>query len=280
MRIIADSSSNVTRIEGVDFFSIPVTIQLGDKSYIDTPALHVPDLLQDMEAYSGPAGTACLSIVDWLDAFGDDDEIFVVTVTGTLSGCYNTAVIAAREYMEEHPDRHVEVLDSLSAGPQSALLAEHFADLVKSGIPFREACVQIREYHKLTRLVFMFFSLDNIARNGRISPALARLVSKLHITILGKGSTDGKLEPQNKCRGRVRGMEQLWKNMKACGYDGGKALIHLTENIETASELRNMILTEYPDSNVQIGENRGICAFYSERGGVLIGFEINPTKRK
>ena len=43
-------------------------------------------------------------------------NIVVVTITGTLSGSYNSAEIAKKIYLEEHPDTKIHVIDSLSAG--------------------------------------------------------------------------------------------------------------------------------------------------------------------
>ena len=279
VRIVADSAANLLRMEGVDFVSVPLTIQVGGRAYRDTPELRVSELLRELDASDGPTGSACPGVGDWLDAFGDGKEIFVLTVTGGLSGSFQSAAIAAREYMQEHPDRRVEVMDSLSAGPQIALLAERFAAMARAGIPFSEACVRIRVYRKRTQLAFLCPSLDNFARNGRVSPALAKLVTMLHVHILGRASAEGTLEPLNKCRGRDRGMAQLWKNMKAAGYAGGRVRIHHTENEAGASELRRTILAEYPGSDVQLGENRGLCAYYAERGGLLVGYEIDPSRR-
>ena len=273
VRIISDSSANLDRLEGTDFISVPLTVRIGEKTYMDTPALRVRELLREMDAAAGPTGTACPSVGDWLDAFGDQERIFVATLTGTLSGCYGSAVIAAKEYMEEHPGRRVDVLNSLTTGPELELILEQYAALIRSGTPFVRAGDGIRAYRRRTHLAFMLSSLDNFARNGRVSPALAKLVSMLHIHIVGRASAGGELEPLNRCRGRNGALQQLWKNMKAAGYDGGKVRIRHTENAVAASELRRNILTEFPGADVRVGENRGLCSYYAEHGGILVGYE-------
>ena len=273
MRLITDSSANLTQMPGVDFVSVPLTITLGPRSDSDTPELRVANLLREMDAASGPLGTACPSVGDWLDAFGEAEEIFAVTLTGTLSGCCGAASIAAKEYMEAHPDRKVVVMDSRTTGPELELLAERFGAMAGAGTAFAEACREIRAYRRRTHLGFLLVSLDNFARNGRVSPALAKIVSMLHVSIVGRASADGRLEPLQKCRGQARGLEQLWKNMKSEGYAGGKVRIRHTENAAAAAELRGMILSEYPRADVFVGENRGLCSFYAEHGGLLVGYE-------
>ena len=273
MRIITDSSANLTELPGTDFISVPLTIIIGGKAYADTPDLRVHDLLREMDASEGKTGTACPGVGEWLDAFGEEEQIFVVTLTGALSGCYGTALIAAKEYMETHPQRRVDVMDSLTTGPELELLAEEFADMTNTGAPFVQACDRIRAYRKKTHLAFMLASLDNFAKNGRVSPALAKLIAMLHVHIVGRASAKGTLEPLQKCRGKSRALEQLWKNMKSEGYDGGKVRIRHTENATAAFALRRMILSEYPGADVFVGENRGLCAYYSEHGGMLVGYE-------
>ena len=273
MRIITDSSANLTEVGGADFVSVPLTVMIGETPYADTPELRVHELLREMDAAKGPTGTACPSVGDWLDAFGEEDQIFAVTLTGALSGCYGAALIAADQYTEAHPGRRVDVMDSRTTGPELELLVERFAAAAGQGMPFVRACDWIRDYRRRTHLAFMLTSLDNFARNGRVSPAVAKLVTMLHVHIVGRASAVGTLEPLQKCRGRERALEQLWKNMKAAGYDGGRVRIRHTENAAAAFALRRMILSAYPESDVFVGENRGLCAYYAEHGGLLVGYE-------
>lgn len=273
MRIITDSSANINELPGADFVSVPLTIVIGKNAYADTPELSVRDLLREMDAAGGQTGTACPGVGKWLDAFEEEEQIFVVTLTGTLSGCYGTALIAAKEYMELHPQRRVDVMDSLTTGPELELLAEKAAEMAIAGAPYVQVCDHIRAYRRRTRLAFILASLDNFARNGRVSPALAKLITMLHIHIVGRAGAKGTLEPLQKCRGKDRALEQLWKNMKSEGYDGGRVRIRHTENATAAFALRRMILSEYPEADVFVGENRGLCAYYAEHGGMLVGYE-------
>lgn len=37
--------------------------------------------------------------------------------------------------------------------------------------------------------------------------------------------------------------------------------------------LSGEILSNYPDADIKIGVNRGLCSYYAEKGGTLVGFE-------
>ena len=44
-------------------------------------------------------------------------------------------------------------------------------------------------------------------------------------------------------------------------------------NEKAANSLKAMINAELPQVTVKIGENLGLCSYYAERGGMLMGYE-------
>lgn len=44
-------------------------------------------------------------------------------------------------------------------------------------------------------------------------------------------------------------------------------------NEQAAQKLKNMIQAEIPGATVAIGKNRGLCSYYAETGGLLVGYE-------
>ena len=104
MRIVADSSANLAAMEGANFVSVPMIVRLGEREYRDTSKLRVDIMLRDMRESREATSTACPGVGEWLDAFGGDEEIFALTLTSKLSGCYSAAHMAAAEYTDEHPE--------------------------------------------------------------------------------------------------------------------------------------------------------------------------------
>ena len=271
--IVADSSANLYRDGDTDFVPVPLRILAGEKEYVDDETLDVAGMLADLREYKGRSGSACPGVGDWLEAFGDAQEVYGVSLTSHLSGCYNAASIAAQEYVAEHPDRKVFVLDSLSTGPELELLIEQYRDLIEGGCAFEEVRETIRQYARRTHLLFSLESLSNFAKNGRVSPALAAAASILGIRIVGRASDEGELEPLHKCRGEKRAIRQLWECMRNEGFAGGKVRIWHSENPNAAQQLAETIRESYPGCDIRIGVNRGLCSYYAEKGGVLVGFE-------
>ena len=92
MKLIADSSANLTMLEGVTYQSVPMTIRAGKRDFVDDETLDTHELLDYLAAYNGKSGTACPSLDGWLKAFEGADEIFVITITSSLSGTCASAM--------------------------------------------------------------------------------------------------------------------------------------------------------------------------------------------
>ena len=178
-KIVVYSSANVYELPDVDFACVPLKILTDEQEYVDTEEVDAPALAEMMRTYKGRTSTSCPNISDWLTAYEGADEVYVVTITGTLSGAYNAALLAGEEYEQSHEGARVFVLDSLSTGAESRLLVERLAALIKAGKPFDTVCEEIRAYHEHTHLLFALESLANLARNGRVKPAVAAVARML-----------------------------------------------------------------------------------------------------
>lgn len=272
-KLVTDSSSNLFSMEGVSFSSVPLKIITDQKEFVDDPQLNLEEMLSCLASYKGRSGTSCPNIQEWLDAFGDADGVFALTITSSLSGCYNAAVQAKEHYEAEHPGRRVCCLDSLSAGPELVVIAEKLRELIRAGKAFDEIEAEIRSYMKKTRLIFTLESLNNMAQNGRVSPLIAKACGLLGIRIVGQASSEGTLQPLHKSRGTAKALKIMLSEMKKNGYQGGKVRIVHCQNEAAAQEFRKLILGEFPEGDVTVGPMTALCSFYAEAGGLMIGYE-------
>lgn len=273
IKITADSSANVLQLEGVAFASAPLKIITDQKEFVDNEALNVADMVAWFDSYKGRSKTSCPNPGDWLEAFGDADEVFCVTITSGLSGSYNAACAAKQMYEAEHPGKKVCVIDSLSAGPELALIVEKLQELIAQDLSFEEISRRIKDYQHQTGLLFMLESLKNFAANGRVSPAVAKIAGVLGIRIVGKASDQGTLEPTDKCRGEYKSLNAIVLHLIEAGLSKGKVRIAHCENEAAAEELKNRILAKCRQVDVKIHACRGLCSYYAEKGGLLVGYE-------
>lgn len=272
-KIVMDSSGDIKELDGIAFSSVPLKVIAGEKEYVDDAGLDVLAMAEELKSYKGKSGTACPGVGEYLEAFGDAAHVFCVTITSGLSGSYNAAKAAARTYMEEHPGRKVYVVDSLSAGSEMVLLAQKLRALIQEGLSFDGIMERIEEYKKMTHMVFSLESLTNLANNGRVNPAVAKIAGILGIRMVGKASDVGTLEVIDKSRGEKKAIADILKNMLALNYSGGKVLIHHCNNLPAAQKLSQTIREKYADAEIKIGTCGGLCTFYAELGGLMVGFE-------
>lgn len=119
----------------------------------------------------------------------------------------------------------------------------------------------------------MLKSLKNFANNGRVSPAVAKIVGIAGICIVGKASDEGTLAPTHKCRGEAKSLKTLLTDLQELGLREGNVSIGHCQNEHAANQLKEMILDRFPQTQVEIHMLRGLCSFYAEKGGLLVGFE-------
>ena len=272
-RIVADSSANLVAAYGGELASVPLSITAGSRTFVDSEALDVQEMMDFLAAHKGRSTTACPGPGDWCAAFGGAEQVVCVTITSGLSGACNAARIAAEDYERQHPGRRVLVIDTLSTGPEMELIVEKLRQLHHQGLTLEEMDGEIARYRKSTHLVFSLQSMRSLVNNGRVSPAVAALAGLMNIRLVGIASEAGTLQPVRKCRGEKRTLEGLLTVMEEHGYAGGKVRIAHCGNPEAAGALTEEIRRRHPDADLSVRPTRGLCSYYAEQGGILIGYE-------
>lgn len=275
IKIVADSSANLHALQQTAFSSAPLKISAGDREFVDDRNLDVEEMVDFFDSYKGRSQTSCPNPGDWLDAFGNADDIFCVTITSGLSGSYNAACVAKEMYEAENSGKRVFVIDSLSAGPELVLIIEKLQELIDLGLTYEDICQRITKYTRKTGLFFALASLQNFAANGRVPMAVAKIAGVLGIRVVGKASDQGTLQPLDKCRGEAKSLAKILEHLESAGFKGGKVRIAHCKNAAAAEELKAMIQAAVPKADIQVMKCLGLCSYYAEKGGLLVGYEKN-----
>ena len=278
IKIVSDSSSNVFHLEGANYTTVPMKVIAGEKEYVDTPELDLQEMVADLQVFKGKSGSSCPNMGEWLDAFQGEDDIFGLTISKALSGSYNSAVQAAEEFMEQNPGRKAFIFNTLTAGPQQIMLAEKLKELIAEGYDFETVKEKALEYQNHTHILFCLESLNNLARNGRVNPAVAKISGMLGVRVCGdvKG---GQITPVHKPRGAKKATQTLVEMLKERGFGNGKLLriAHCFGQAQ-AQALADAAKAEFPQCRVIIEPTTALCSFYAEEGGLMIGFEGDYNK--
>ena len=271
-RIVSDSSSNVLSMGDSNYTTVPLKI-IARKEYIDDQALDLSGMMEDLRNHNGKSGSSCPNVGEWLDAFGDAEEIFCVTISRNLSGSYAASVQAGETYMAENPGRKVFTFDSLAVGPEMMMIVDMIRQCEAAGDDYETTKIKVLEYHNRIHTLFCLESMLNLARNGRVLMAVAKIAGMLGIRVVGIAA-DGQVTPVHKPRGAKKATQTIVEMMKERGFEDGNILrVAHCYAPEAAQALHEAVVAEFPNTRFILEHTTALCSFYAEAGGLIIGFE-------
>ena len=175
--------------------------------------------------------------------------------------------------MEEHPGRKVFIIDSLSTGPEMMMIVDKILECQRNGDDFETTKEKVLDYSNHNHTLFCLESMMNLARNGRVSMAVAKIASIIGIRVVGDVE-GGQITPVHKPRGAKGATGKLLEMMKERGFRDGNILrIAHCFGEEAAYALRDAVLKEFPNTRFMLEPTGALCSFYAEAGGLIIGFE-------
>ena len=277
-KIVADSGCDYREITDLanqtTFESVPLTIQIDNEIFVDNAHLNIDDMMEKMYATSSASKSACPSPDDYLRSFEGAENIFVVTITGSLSGSHNSAQLAKKLFLEEKPTANIHVIDSLSAGGEVDLIVRKLNDLIKEGLSFEQVVEAISHYQANTKLLFVLAKVDTLVKNGRLSKLIGTVVGLLNIRMVGEASDSGTLELLQKARGAKKALTAAVDEVLEAGYKGGRIIIAHRNNEKFCQQFTEVIKEKFPAADISFLPTSGLCSFYAEEGGLLMGYEI------
>ncbi|AWM73787.1 fatty acid-binding protein DegV [Lactobacillus apis] len=272
VKLIIDSGANEKASENLTV--VPLTVTIAGKDFLDNEDLNMEEFLTSMEENTEGGRTSCPSIDEWLKALEGSKRAVMLTITSGLSGSFSSAYQAKQIYEKDNPGSKVIVVDSRTAGPEISVIQREIKRLVEDkSVRFVDIDQKISEYKTHTHLLVILQSLHNLALNGRVNIAVAKMAKMLNIDVVGTASEEGKLEPISKVRGMKRAFKELLKLMDERKYKGGPVIIDQCNNEKDANSLKEKILAIYPQAEIVIRPMRGLCAFYAEEGSLMVGFD-------
>ena len=194
---------------------LPMTYMLDEEEYVSR-GWETPEHLKwyyDGERAGKMTRTSQISPQVYADCFRAHAErgesVLYLSLSGGLSGTYNTARFVAREVMDEFPGVTVRCVDSRSATAGIQLLMEKLAENRSAGMDIEENAAWMEQNRLRLCHWFMVDDLMYLKRNGRISPATALVGAALNIKPILRIEDEGHLVNFAKKRGSKVALNQL-----------------------------------------------------------------------
>lgn len=275
-KIVTDTGSNIFEIdnlpENTSFERVPMLLYLDDEEIQDTPAIDRTNLIEKMKS-SAKVGSACPSPGVYAEKFDGAENVIGFTITGTLSGSYGSALAGRDLILEENPDKNIFILDSKSTAGEVDLLIRKAVELIREGKDFEELVAELKDYHKKTRVAYMFKSIENLVKNGRVNKFIGSVVDRLNIHVIGIRSDEGTIEMTSRARGEKRAIKAFIKDIIDNGFNGKMLEIAHVNNEVLAEKIAAIMIEKYPDVDIKIRSTSGLCTMYTEAGGITVGYE-------
>ena len=213
-KIIIDSCGELTDSLKKDGHFCNVALELDVDGYRirDDESFDQHDFLRRVkESVKGPK-SSCPSPEEYMQAFeGEADHVYVITLSGKLSGSYNSAVLAVNLYKEEHEDsgKQIYVFNSRSASIGETLIGMKVQELEESGLSFDEVVKQTEEYISSMNTFFVLETLDTLRKAGRLSNLKAFVASTLNIKPVMGSTDEGSIQQLGQARGMKRALAKM-----------------------------------------------------------------------
>ena len=274
--LVADTACDLYTLDGgegvFDFTTIPFSIRIGGKEYIDDERMPIDEMLEANETHAEIAQTACPSPEDWRQKFSAPGPVIAFTISSALSGSYNSACTGRDMVLEEEPDKQIAVIDSKATGPEEAMLIWRARDLILAGKTIEEIEKDLNETAEKIHTSFALSSYRNLIKNGRVSRLKGFIAGHLGFWGIGIGDEKGEIAMRGKARGSKSMIRFLTEEIEKVGVAGRQILISHCMNEKDALALKASLETANPGVEVLVQPTRGLDSFYAERSGLIVGY--------
>ena len=224
VRIIVDSTSDLTAAVRQRVHVVPLTIRFGDKEYIDGVTINSREFYEKLVECDDLPTTSQATPASFEGVFRQTvdagDDAVVIPLASKRSGTYQSAVIAAEEYEDR-----IHVVDSTTVAIGGGILTELALRLVDQGLSAAEIAKTLERERENICLVALVDTLEYLKRGGRISKTVAFAGSLLSIKPVITVE-DGEIKMLGKARGSKQGNNLLVQEIeKAGGVDFSKPLM-------------------------------------------------------
>lgn len=274
--IVSDTSCDLHSLEGgegvFDFETIPFTIRIGSREYVDNEDMPVEEMLTANENHSEMAQTSCPSPEDWRAKFAPEGPVVAFTISSALSGSYNSACTAKQMLQEEDPGKQIAVIDSKATGPETAMLVLKAREMILAGKDFGDIEAALNREAEKIHTIFALASYHNLIKAGRVSRLIGFIAGHLGFWGIGIGSDEGEISIRGKARGDKSMIRFLTEEIKKIGPAGKEIRISHCLNEKCAAALKEQLEETFRGIRVTLMKTRGLDSFYAERRGLIIGF--------
>lgn len=281
-KIIGDSCLDLTDELKKDsrFQMIPLTLQIGSATVVDDETFDQRNFINLVKACPECPKTACPSPEMFKNAYeeADAEAVFVINLSGHLSGSYNSAVLGKKLFEEEQAEKgdeaqkkQVAVIDSLSASSGELNIALYIQELCEQGLGFDQVVEKALAFRDRMKTYFVLESLDTLRKNGRLSGLQAFFATALNIKPV-MGADSGIIIKLDQARGINKALQRMCdiavkeagdtkdKTVVVCHVNNPQRAEYMKAELEKRAQFKDIVITTAA----------GVATVYANDGGIIL----------
>ena len=274
IKIITDGSCDLPKevIERVNPDIIGINVCFGEETYIGGVEIDDKTFYEKMKLSKELPKTSSPSPDKFIEAYKcEEDEILVFTLTSKLSGTYSNAVLAKTMYLEDHPKKRIEVIDTQSGSIGVALMMLKCNELIEQGKTMDEILIEIEKYKKNIIFFGALDTLENAIKGGRVNPLAGKVMNALNLKVIIR-IDEGLVKPIDKARGSVNSIKKAIDYLRThVDNEIEKTVIIAHANCpEKADKIKAIIEENSEFKEILIASIGPIMGTFTSEGAILV----------
>ena len=218
--------------------------------------------------------SSCPSPERYMSAYeGEAENVYVITLSGRLSGSYNSAMLGADLYHEEHQDaKNIHVFNSKSASVGETLIGLKVQECEEAGHSFDEVVKEVEEYISSMNTFFVLETLETLRKAGRLSNLKALVANTLNIKPVMGSDKEGRIQQLGQARGMKKALTKMVEDMLRVTKNCENRVLAISHcNCpERAEYVKGLIEKLAKFKKIVIVNTAGVSTMYANDGGVIL----------
>lgn len=273
-KIVVDSGCDLPQRlrEDEHFVVVPLTLSVGGVDIVDDDSFNQKDFLKRVSESKECPKSACPSPERYLSEYESAaGDVYVITLSGRLSGSYNSALVAADMYEEDGGSNHVHVFDSLSGCCGEAVIAMKIVECVEQGMGFDEVVKTVSQFRDGMKTYFVLETLETLRKNGRLTNLQAILANVLSIKPV-MSAREGEIIKLEQTRGINKALKRMCEIILENVKEPQNKVLAISHcNCpERAEYVKGLLLDKCSLKDVVIVDTAGVATMYANDGGIVV----------
>lgn len=279
--ILVDSSSDLPRsyIDENNIPNVGLTCRLQGKDYVDDfgKTLAYENFYNEIRNGAMPT-TSQINVFTFVEKFKElllkNKSIIYLAFDSSISGTYNSAVIAKEQVLEEITDADITVIDTRSASVGEGLLVYKAYEMLNNGATKEEIVKWVEDNKFNIHHFFIVDDLNHLRRGGRVSSTKAAIGTLLNVKPMLYVNKKGELINIASIRGRKKAIKTMMEKFNQNIIEKSYEIVGISHGdcLEDALYLKKILQEKHKVKKVLVNHVGPVIASHTGAGVLTLCF--------